>query len=87
MEGIAAAVDPSKREARLAVAFPGNPFNRPPPPGGNYLVLGTDYTSFSIVWSCESLPGSDRSFSQFTALDYRDHWSNRVDGYQGFCGT
>ena len=64
VEGVGAVVDPSKREARLGVTFPGNPFSRPPPPEGNYLVLDTDYSGFSVVWSCESLPGSNRSFSQ-----------------------
>lgn len=68
MEGTAAALDPFKREARLAVTFPGNRFNRPPPPEGNYLVLDTDYTGYAIVWSCESLPG--RSFSQLLIITH-----------------
>lgn len=89
VEGSATLVDPSKREARLAVTFPGNRFSRPPPPEGNYLVLDTDYTGYAIVWSCESLPG--RSFSQFIALDFyrRARFFITVDVFffQDSCGT
>ena len=58
VDGVARLVDPSKREAKLGVVFPGNPlFNRPVPNDGNYWVLSTDYVNYSVVWSCETFNG------------------------------
>merc|ERR1712071_702963 len=37
--------------AKLGLTFAGSPFS---PPDAPYWVLGTDYTSYAIVWSCNS---------------------------------
>lgn len=58
VNGWAKLADPSKTEAKLSVAFgASNPFEDDPTAvtDANYLVLDTDYTSYSIVWSCQSL--------------------------------
>lgn len=57
VDGVARLVDPSKREAKLGVVFPGNRFSRPVPADGNYWVLSTDYVNYSVVWSCETFNG------------------------------
>lgn len=46
--GTATITDPSKNEGKLSVAFFGQQADE-----SNYWVLDTDYTSYTVVWSCQ----------------------------------
>jgi len=63
--GSARALDPTKNEAKLMVNFPFmGPLESP------YWVLDTDYTGYSIVWSCRPAPDGVNSYrkSQLTLV-------------------
>lgn len=64
VDGTARLIEPLKRQAKLGVVFPATRFSRPVPDDGNYWVLDTDYTNYSIVWSCENF--NDKSFRKST---------------------
>jgi hypothetical protein len=57
VDGTARLIEPPKGQAKLGVVFPSNSFSRPVPADGNYWVLDTDYTNYSIVWSCQTFNG------------------------------
>jgi len=60
LNGSAYLTDPSKKEGKLFVSFNmGGGAPSPPPPGTqpNYWVLDTDYTTFTIVWTCNDKLG------------------------------
>jgi len=65
LEGSAYLTDPSANEGKLYVSF----FNKgaPSPPAAgtqpNYWVLDTDYTSFTIVWSCNDKNKFGKAFN------------------------
>ncbi|EFX82011.1 hypothetical protein DAPPUDRAFT_302799 [Daphnia pulex] len=62
VDGIARLIEPPKGQAKLGVVFPSNSFSRPVPADGNYWVLDTDYTNYSIVWSCQTFNGKSIQF-------------------------
>jgi len=47
--GTAKLTEPAKKEAKLSVAFFGREQQ-----SSNYWVLDTDYTSYTVVWSCSN---------------------------------
>jgi hypothetical protein len=57
VDGTARLIEPPKGQAKLGVVFPSNSFSRPVPADGNYWVLDTDYTNYSIVWTCQTFNG------------------------------
>ncbi|XP_046632632.1 apolipoprotein D-like isoform X2 [Daphnia pulicaria] len=62
VDGTARLIEPPKGQAKLGVVFPSNSFSRPVPADGNYWVLDTDYTNYSIVWSCQTFNGKSIQF-------------------------
>lgn len=66
VDGTARLIEPHKRQAKLGVVFPNVRFSRPVPADGNYWVLDTDYTNYSLVWSCETF--NSKSFRKSNAI-------------------
>jgi len=74
--GSARPLDPTKNEAKLMVNFPFmGPLESP------YWVLDTDYTGYSIVWSCRPAPDGVNSYQTYWFLSRTRTPSDITRGY------